>query len=697
MTTTGPTTSTGQAAGAATWASRRGLAFALRTLMVLAPVAASVGVAIAIGWAIPRPAEPLALLCWFAGIITISTVVLRSVDRAMHRFLPAVALLRISLVFPDRAPSRFRLALRSGTVNQLRRTMDDGALTTTPQSAAETLIALSATLGRHDRLTRGHSERVRAYSSLIADQLDLPRHDRDRLQWASLLHDIGKLDVPAEILNKDGRPTEDEWAVLQGHPAAATHHLGALADWLGEWTGAATQHHERWDGGGYPHGVAGDEISLAGRIVAVADAYDTMTSVRSYKTASTPAEARAEITRCSGSQFDPAIVKAFLEVSLRDLRQVMGPVSWIAQLPVLLALPAAAGPVVGGAVVASVTVAGVAATVPVEQPVPSQAESIVLDETAMAPLPANLAFVSGETADELGAEVLDQTSDTAGDTTAADDGTTAAPDADALAAPTSVPTPTPEPAPTPVGEEPSGTAPLPDDDATPPGAAAPTPTPLPATTPTPEPSATATPTPTPTNTPTPSPTNGPTPTPTPAESSAPPPFLYLTNPGSGDTTSSVTLPLSTQAPTDSALANYDTDRDGDEGLSLATSPGFATAGPTQRQTWTTNLGPTALPNSVQVRLSATLENYARGSGTLLVVIQRCDADLVVCESIGSAERGFNIAGSGGFKNVVTNVSISGDLTAAMPVFAAHVVALDESEGDVWLAYDTTNHDARIRF
>ena len=161
-------------------------------------------------------------------------------------------------------------------------------------------MALAGALNAHDRMTRGHTERVRAYTLMIGEELHLPKADLDRLHWAGLVHDIGKLEVPPSILNKPGRPDEDEWEILKQHPAAAVRLLEPLRPWLGEWADAASQHHERWDGKGYPFGLAGEQISLSGRIVAVADAFDVMTSVRSYKKAMTPEAARAELLRCAG-------------------------------------------------------------------------------------------------------------------------------------------------------------------------------------------------------------------------------------------------------------------------------------------------------------------------------------------------------------------------------------------------------------
>ena len=145
----------------------------------------------------------------------------------------------------------------------------------------------------------------RAYSRMIGEELNLVPDDLDRLQWAGLLHDVGKLFVPGEILNKPGALTDEEFEIIKQHPGWGAQLCEPLRGWLGDWVDAVGQHHERWDGRGYPSGIAGEEISLAARIVAVADVYDVITSVRSYKPAEGAVDGRAELARCAGTQFDP--------------------------------------------------------------------------------------------------------------------------------------------------------------------------------------------------------------------------------------------------------------------------------------------------------------------------------------------------------------------------------------------------------
>ena len=383
---------------ARTWASRRWHARALKVLLFLLPVLVSIIAVWGLTRFIDRPADPVGNIAWWVGITVAATAVMLVADRIFRRALPVAALFELSLVFPDQAPSRFKVALRSGTVKQFKRQLEAGDNPTT-QEAAEALLALSGDLGRHDRLTRGHSERVRAYSDLIAEEMGLSEQDRQKLHWAALLHDIGKLEVPAEILNKDGRPDQDEWEIIKGHPGAAAFYLRPLQEWLGEWTGAATQHHERWDGGGYPSGLAGDQISLAGRIVAVADAYDTITSVRSYKTGASATDGRAELARCAGAQFDPAVVKAFLGVSVGKLRLVMGPFAWLAQAPILAAVPAA-GSAAATTVTAAALTATMAATGVVVEPQPTPEVAVIATGQVMDEAELLLAFADPADPDE---------------------------------------------------------------------------------------------------------------------------------------------------------------------------------------------------------------------------------------------------------------------------------------------------------
>lgn len=351
-----------------TWAPRRGFAravgFAIRVLPFICAMLAS----FVLGRLLPRPIENW-VIAWWLTLVGGAQITLRLVERVMQRFVPLSTLLDVSAVFPDHAPSRFSMALRMGNVhkaNKAARLAVDEGLPVKLDEALAVALAMVNLLGDHDRGTRGHSERVRAYSELLGEELGLDRHARQRLKWGAMLHDIGKLAVPAEILNKAGKPDAAEWEILQTHPGHATRILAPLEDWLGDAFHAADQHHERWDGRGYPNGLAGEEIALSARIVAVADAFTVMTTARAYKKPMSIELARRELTRGAGTQFDPAVVRAMLSLSIGRVTLTAGPAAALVNIPFLGSLAAGASAVPAavatGAVAAGVT--AIAAVVP---------------------------------------------------------------------------------------------------------------------------------------------------------------------------------------------------------------------------------------------------------------------------------------------------------------------------------------------
>ncbi|MEL6984677.1 MAG: HD-GYP domain-containing protein, partial [Actinomycetota bacterium] len=316
----GPTRGAFEAADDVRWKSSPIVALAVRLLVVLGPAVGAFLGLLLLSDVLLRPSGAFGLLVWFAQGLVVGTVISMTLDRVARALLPLATLFNMSLMFPDQAPSRFGVALRSGTVRRLKEQAERDERHLLGEDAATAAvrgIEYVTALGRHDRLTRGHTERVRAYADLIAEQMNLTPTDRAKLTWGVMLHDIGKMSVPPEILNKKEKLSDDEWTLLKGHPEAGGRMLTPLKEWLGPWALAASEHHERWDGGGYPRGLRGNQISLAGRITAVADAYDVITSKRSYKEPMSPAAARRELVVCSGTQFDPDVVRAFLNVSLR--------------------------------------------------------------------------------------------------------------------------------------------------------------------------------------------------------------------------------------------------------------------------------------------------------------------------------------------------------------------------------------------
>jgi HD-GYP domain-containing protein (c-di-GMP phosphodiesterase class II) len=306
--------------------------------VVAAPSAAGIGAGAALSRLLPRPTSVPRTLLWFTAVSAAMLLVILVVERAARRLLPLAALLNLSLLFPDKAPQRFAVARRVGRPRDLQRQLQEArekGVEGGEVAYMQRVLELVAALSVHDRQTRGHSERVRVFADLIADEMKLPAPDRARLRWASLLHDIGKLLVPSEVLSKPAALNQAEWENVRRHPEEGARLIGPLRTWLGEWAAAVEHHHERWDGKGYPLGLAGEGISLAGRIVGVADAYEVMTAVRPYRRPLGVVAAREELVRCSGKQFDPAVVRAFLNISVGRLWRVVGFGSWIAQLPLV--------------------------------------------------------------------------------------------------------------------------------------------------------------------------------------------------------------------------------------------------------------------------------------------------------------------------------------------------------------------------
>jgi len=175
------------------------------------------------------------------------------------------------------------------------------------------LTTLSRAIEARDPYTRGHSARVTKLAEAIALRLGWDEERLDLLKLGGPLHDVGKLGVSEEVLAKPGRLDEQELAQIREHPKLGARILLRVTALRGALP-YVLYHHERWDGGGYPTGRAGEQIPLEARVLAVADAFDAMTSDRPYSRALDLDEALAEVARCAGTQFDPAIVRVFLEL-----------------------------------------------------------------------------------------------------------------------------------------------------------------------------------------------------------------------------------------------------------------------------------------------------------------------------------------------------------------------------------------------
>lgn len=396
-------------------------ALVVRLAVVAVPLAVGFGIAVLFAWAVARPRHGPALVAWWVGSLAASSLAFAVVWREAQRFLPLATLLKWTLAFPDRTPSRFRVALRAGSTRNLERRVAElhtSHADVDTERTLENVLSLAAQLNAHDRLTRGHCERVRAVTELIAHELKVTTEDRDRLRWASLLHDCGKLAVDPAILTKPGALNDDEWLEMRRHPEEGAAFAAPLRAWLGDWAHSIEQHHEKWDGSGYPKGLAGKKIALGARIVAVADAYDVMTSHRSYRRPQSPASAKAEISRCGGDHFDPDIVRAFLRVSTGYLAWLLFPLAWLAQLA--LTFGGASGAVArairsgaqGATAVGAGTVAVVAGVAMGLAPVSKPASQPGVTRVASAPPPASAE--PAQTAPEPAAPVVNNAAPPAG-------------------------------------------------------------------------------------------------------------------------------------------------------------------------------------------------------------------------------------------------------------------------------------------
>ncbi len=328
------------------WEARPVVAGLIRVLVVLVPAVAGALASWEVSriWARPGGFGPV--LGWFLTLVAVAVAVVLVVQRFARRFLPLAWLFSLTMAFPDRTPSRMVTARRAASRRARRRALaklrQDG-LGGNAYEASEAALVLVAALGAHDRRTRGHSERVRTLADLLAKEAGLSDEERDKLRWGALLHDIGKLAVPGAILNKPDRPNDEEWATLQRHPEEGAHLVEPLVTWLGSWAGAVGHHHEKWDGTGYPGRLAGEDISLGGRILAIADAYEVMTAARAYKVPMSAVSARKELVASAGTHFDPALVRAFMGISLGALWWTTGVAALLAQIPLLGRVGAAPG------------------------------------------------------------------------------------------------------------------------------------------------------------------------------------------------------------------------------------------------------------------------------------------------------------------------------------------------------------------
>jgi len=182
--------------------------------------------------------------------------------------------------------------------------------------------ALSGAIDAKDTYTNGHSTRVAEYSREIARRAGFPKEMQDVIYMMGLLHDVGKIGVPDAIINKPAKLSDEEYAVIRSHPVMGSDILANITEFPELSTGAKW-HHERYDGKGYPDGISGEEIPTEARIIAIADAYDAMSSKRSYRNVLPQAQIRAEVEEGKGTQFDPVLADIMLAMIDEDTHYQM--------------------------------------------------------------------------------------------------------------------------------------------------------------------------------------------------------------------------------------------------------------------------------------------------------------------------------------------------------------------------------------
>jgi HD-GYP domain-containing protein (c-di-GMP phosphodiesterase class II) len=175
------------------------------------------------------------------------------------------------------------------------------------------ISSLETSLFEKSHETRNHTDRLNKLSIKLGRESNLAESELDKLSLLSILHDIGKVAIPEEILEKEGKLTRSEWNTLKRHPVIGSN-ICESSPLLVHIANSVLCHHERWNGSGYPRGIKGDDIPIISRIITIVDAYDVMTHNRIYSKSITKDKAIEELKRCSGTQFDPRLVEKFIKI-----------------------------------------------------------------------------------------------------------------------------------------------------------------------------------------------------------------------------------------------------------------------------------------------------------------------------------------------------------------------------------------------
>jgi HD domain len=270
-----------------------------------------------------EPSTGPTLFVWWAGIGALCTVAFVLAERVGRRAGILADLMQMELAFPGPPPRRLVVTKQ---VSELLTAPDGVARALVgagadPASAPGTIIAIASahssgrgrsSSGTSGRTTRRHLRRVMEMTDSVAQVLSVPDADRDRLRWAALLHGVGAEPDPGSGSRDASGSRPADASDGSAHPLEPAQIAQPLTAWLGQWALAIAQHHERFDGGGHPAGLRGEQISLGGRILAVTDAFDVMTTSAPGRPALSEEAARSELAGGAGSRFDPVVVRAFL-------------------------------------------------------------------------------------------------------------------------------------------------------------------------------------------------------------------------------------------------------------------------------------------------------------------------------------------------------------------------------------------------
>ena len=220
---------------------------------------------------------------------------------------------------------QFTESLNATEENGKSRASQDEGPHALPQAVLDTVTSLAYAIDAKDHYTQGHSQKVAAYAALIAEAMGMSDAEVEEIRLGAVLHDIGKVGIPENILNKNGPLNPEEWETMKSHVSFGAKILDPLTP-LGRIRKMVLHHHEFFDGSGYPTALSGEGIPLGARIIAIADAYDTITSDRTYKKARSAPDALAELERCANAQFDGGIVEVFV----RTMRTLPNPIIEVA-------------------------------------------------------------------------------------------------------------------------------------------------------------------------------------------------------------------------------------------------------------------------------------------------------------------------------------------------------------------------------